>query len=56
MTETLAHKTQILYDMDISTIIMKLNITPGSIVVESGIKSFKENIKLKHKLKCIFIF
>lgn len=36
MTETLAHKTQILYEMDISLIIMKLDILPGSFVIESG--------------------
>lgn len=36
ITETLAHKTQILYEMDIAMILMKLNILPGSRVVESG--------------------
>lgn len=36
ITETLAHKTQILYEMDIAMILMKLNILPGSNVVESG--------------------
>jgi tRNA (adenine57-N1/adenine58-N1)-methyltransferase len=32
----LARKTQILFSMDISAIILKLNILPGDIVVEAG--------------------
>eukprot|EP00828_Plagiopyla_frontata_P047916 TRINITY_DN9004_c0_g1_i1.p1 TRINITY_DN9004_c0_g1~~TRINITY_DN9004_c0_g1_i1.p1 ORF type:complete len:362 (-),score=67.50 TRINITY_DN9004_c0_g1_i1:175-1260(-) len=36
ITETLFHKTQILYQTDIAFVLMKLNIIPGSIVVESG--------------------
>jgi len=36
ITETLARKTQILYSMDNSAILMKLNIEPGQIVVEAG--------------------
>eukprot|EP00825_Cyclidium_porcatum_P017320 TRINITY_DN20063_c0_g1_i2.p1 TRINITY_DN20063_c0_g1~~TRINITY_DN20063_c0_g1_i2.p1 ORF type:complete len:311 (-),score=53.07 TRINITY_DN20063_c0_g1_i2:358-1290(-) len=36
ITESLSHQTQILYHADISLILMKLNIKPGSIVVESG--------------------
>jgi len=36
ITETLARKTQILYAMDNSAIIFKLDIKPGSVVVEAG--------------------
>lgn len=36
ITETLARKTQILYSMDNSAILFKLNIAPGQIVVEAG--------------------
>lgn len=36
ITETLARKTQILYSMDNSAILLKLNIEPGHIVVEAG--------------------
>lgn len=36
ITETLARKTQILYAMDNSAILFKLNIIPGSIVIEAG--------------------
>ncbi|KAM3133525.1 hypothetical protein pb186bvf_014367 [Paramecium bursaria] len=36
ITETIPHKTQILFLADISIIILKLNIKPGSIVIESG--------------------
>lgn len=36
ITETLARKTQILYSMDNSAILLKLNITPGDTVVEAG--------------------
>lgn len=36
ITQTLARKTQILYAMDNSAILFKLNIIPGSIVVEAG--------------------
>ncbi|EGR31192.1 tRNA methyltransferase, putative [Ichthyophthirius multifiliis] len=36
LTDSIAHKTQILYQADISIVISKLNIQPGSIVVESG--------------------
>jgi tRNA (adenine57-N1/adenine58-N1)-methyltransferase len=36
ITETLARKTQILYAMDNSAILLKLNIEPGHTVVEAG--------------------
>lgn len=36
ITETLARKTQILYAMDNSAILLKLNLLPGSVVVEAG--------------------
>lgn len=36
ITETLARKTQILFTMDISAIIFKLNLLPGDVVVEAG--------------------
>jgi len=36
ITASLPHRTQILYSADISVIIMKLGLKPGSIVVESG--------------------
>ncbi len=36
ITETLARKTQILYSMDNSAILFKLNVSPGNIVVEAG--------------------
>ena len=36
ITETLARKTQILYPMDNSAIVFKLDLVPGSIVVEAG--------------------
>lgn len=36
ITETLARKTQILYAMDNSAIIFKLNLQPGAVVVEAG--------------------
>ncbi|XP_044258618.1 tRNA (adenine(58)-N(1))-methyltransferase catalytic subunit TRMT61A [Tribolium madens] len=35
-TQTLPHRTQIIYTPDISMIILQLEIAPGSIVVESG--------------------
>jgi tRNA (adenine57-N1/adenine58-N1)-methyltransferase len=36
ITETLARKTQILYAMDNSAILFKLNLVPGSRVIEAG--------------------
>lgn len=36
ITETLAKKTQILYAMDNSAIVFKLDLVPGSVVVEAG--------------------
>lgn len=36
ITETLARKTQILYSMDNSAILLKLDVEPGHIVVEAG--------------------
>jgi len=36
VTENLARKTQILYAMDNSAIIFKLNLQPGAVVVEAG--------------------
>lgn len=36
ITETLARKTQILYSMDNSAILLKLNVESGNIVVEAG--------------------
>lgn len=36
ITETLARKTQILFSMDNSAIILKLNLLPGDVVVEAG--------------------
>lgn len=36
ITETLARKTQILFSMDISAIVLKLNLLPGDVVVEAG--------------------
>jgi tRNA (adenine57-N1/adenine58-N1)-methyltransferase len=36
ITETVAHKTQILFQMDISMILLMLDIRPGRSVVESG--------------------
>lgn len=35
-TQTLPHRTQILYTPDISMILFQLEIKPGSIVIESG--------------------
>ncbi len=35
-TQSLRHRTQILYQADISMILLGLNIKPGSVVVESG--------------------
>ncbi|XP_045919227.1 tRNA (adenine(58)-N(1))-methyltransferase catalytic subunit TRMT61A-like [Micropterus dolomieu] len=37
-TVTLPHRTQILYTTDIATITMMLELKPGSIVCESGLK------------------
>lgn len=36
ITETLSRKTQILYSMDNSAILLKLDVKPGDIVVEAG--------------------
>ncbi len=36
ITETLARKTQILYAMDNSAIVFKLDLVPGSRVIEAG--------------------
>ncbi|KRX05688.1 hypothetical protein PPERSA_09828 [Pseudocohnilembus persalinus] len=36
LTSSLPHKTQIIYHQDCATIIFKLNIVPGSKVIESG--------------------
>lgn len=36
ITQSLPHRTQILYSIDISVIILKLDLKPGDIVVESG--------------------
>ena len=36
ITDSLARKTQILYQMDNSAILLKLNIVPGSTVIEAG--------------------
>ena len=35
-TTTLPHRTQILYNADISMVLFQLNLKPGSIVVETG--------------------
>lgn len=35
-TQTLPHRTQILYTPDISMILYQLEIKPGSVVIESG--------------------
>lgn len=35
-TQTLPHRTQIIYTPDISMIVYQLDVKPGSIVVESG--------------------
>lgn len=35
-TTTLPHRTQILYNADISMVLLQLNLKPGSIVVETG--------------------
>lgn len=35
-TLCLQHRTQILYNVDISQVILELELKPGSIVVESG--------------------
>lgn len=35
-TQTLPHRTQIIYTPDISMILFQLDIKPGSIVIESG--------------------
>lgn len=35
-TQTLPHRTQIIYTPDISMILFQLEVKPGSIVVESG--------------------
>ena len=54
ITETLARKTQILYAMDNSAILLKLNILPSSVVVEAGTGSgslscaFAETLKDGH--------
>lgn len=37
-TLTVPHRTQILYSPDISLIIYLMNLTPGSIVIETGFK------------------
>lgn len=36
ITQSLPHRTQILYNVDISVILLRLDIKPGSVVVESG--------------------
>lgn len=36
ITDTISHKTQILYHMDISLIIQHLDVKPGSRLIESG--------------------
>lgn len=39
-TTTLPHRTQIIYTSDISLIIYLLELTPGSIVIETGLHRF----------------
>jgi tRNA (adenine57-N1/adenine58-N1)-methyltransferase catalytic subunit len=35
-TQTLPHRTQILYTPDISMILFQLEVKPGSVIIESG--------------------
>jgi tRNA (adenine57-N1/adenine58-N1)-methyltransferase len=41
-TKNLPHRTQIIYTPDISMIIMGLNLSPGSVVIEAGKERKKE--------------
>lgn len=41
-TQTLPHRTQIIYTPDISMIVYQLEVKPGSVVVESGASLFFE--------------
>lgn len=36
ITETIARKTQILFAMDNSAIILRLELAPGSVIIEAG--------------------
>lgn len=50
-TEHLAHKTQILYSPDISNILLKLDIRPGLVVVESGTGSGSLSVNFAQRLQ-----
>lgn len=51
ITDTLARKTQILFSMDNSAILLKLNLLPGDIVVEAGTGSGSLSCSLATAIK-----
>ena len=60
-TVNLLHRTQILYTTDISMVILRLALKPGSVVVESGnnvVCIGKASLLLAHsdKLRILFLF
>lgn len=49
-TLSIPHRTQIIYHADISTILMGLNILPGSVVVEAGTGSASLSYSIAHRI------
>lgn len=53
-TQTLPHRTQIIYTPDISMILFQLDIKPGSVVIESGSLA-KQTWKISAILSLIYL-
>ena len=49
-TLSIPHRTQIIYHADISTILMVLNILPGSVVAEAGTGSASLSFSIAHRI------